>query len=61
MWNQASGTCSGIEVAGNSVRWYNAAGAENPYWDGGNCGAVAGVSTNDWHASLDPTSLHVTL
>ena len=55
VWNQTSGTCSGIEVAGNRVRWYTAAGAENPYWDGSNCGAVAGVSTNDWHAALDPT------
>ena len=60
-WNQSPGTCSGIEIAGNQVRWYDASGAENPYWDGANCGTVAGVSTNDWHAALDPASLHVTL
>jgi hypothetical protein len=61
VWNQTSGTCSGVEVAGNTVRWYNASGAENPYWDSATCGAVAGVSTNDWHAALDPTSLQVAL
>ena len=61
VWNQTSGTCSAIEVAGNAVRWYAASGAENPYWDGANCGPVAGVSTNDWHAALDPAGLHVSL
>ncbi|MFI5262585.1 MAG: right-handed parallel beta-helix repeat-containing protein, partial [Candidatus Limnocylindrales bacterium] len=61
VWNQSSGTCSAIEVASNSVRWYAASGAENPYWDGSNCGVVAGVSTNNWHTSLDPNALQVSL
>jgi len=61
VWNQSGGTCSGNEVARNQVKWYNASGSENPYWNGGGCGTVTGESTNNWHASIDPASLHVTL
>ena len=34
-------------------------GTENPYWNSGNCGPVAGESTNNWHANLDWTQLEV--
>ena len=61
VWNQSGGTCSGNEVTRNQVKWYNASGSENPYWNGGGCGTVAGESGNTWHATIDPTTLHVTL
>ncbi len=61
VWNQATTACSGIEVSGNDVRWYRADGIENPYWNAGNCGTVSGVSTNDWHAPIDPATLVVSL
>lgn len=52
VWNQSGGSCGSIEVKGNRVEWYGADGAENPSWDGGNCGAIAGWDTNDWHANI---------
>lgn len=61
VWNQYSTTCSGIEVTGNKVKWFKADGAENPSWDGQNCGTITGWSSNDWHATLDPATMHVTL
>jgi len=61
VWNQSGGTCSGNEVTRNQVKWYNASGSENPYWNGGGCGTVIGEGGNSWHASIDPASLHVTL
>ncbi len=61
VWNQATTPCSGIEIANNQVKWYRSDGVENPYWNAGNCGTVSGESTNNWHASIDPTTLQVTL
>ena len=62
VWNQSSGTCSGIEAGGNRVFWINASGAANPAWNSGNCGTVAGWSTNVWQdTSIDPTALKVSL
>jgi parallel beta-helix repeat protein len=61
VWNQASTACNSIEIARNQVRWYRSDGVENPYWNAGNCGTVSGESTNNWHASIDPTTLQVTL
>jgi hypothetical protein len=40
-----------IEVT--HVRWFNKRGIENPCWDAGNCGTVAGWDDNDWHADLN--------
>jgi nitrous oxidase accessory protein NosD len=61
VWNQADGECSGNEVRGNKVRWYREDGEDNARWDQGNCGTVAGWSTNDWEADLDPETLRVDL
>ena len=61
IWNQYTGECSGNEIARNQVRWYRYDGVENPYWNSGNCGVVAGESTNNWHADLDPAQLEVKL
>ncbi|MGZ6342534.1 MAG: right-handed parallel beta-helix repeat-containing protein [Candidatus Limnocylindrales bacterium] len=61
VWNQSSSACSGIEVGGNKVKWFRDDGVQNPAWDAGNCGSVASWSTNDWSASIDPATLHVTL
>lgn len=52
VWNQSSGPCGSIEVRGNRVEWYNAAGNENPAWNGGNCGEITGWNDNDWHADI---------
>ncbi len=61
VWNQSKAPSDGHTVRGNRVRWFNNAGIENPCWDAGNCGTVAGWDGNDWHADLDdeilPTSL----
>ncbi len=61
VWNQATTPCNAIEVSNNQVKWYRADGAENPYWNAGNCGTVSGESTNNWHAPINPNSLHVVL
>jgi hypothetical protein len=46
VWNQSSTPCSGNEVSGNQVWWKNASGSMNNAWNAGNCGTVAGWSTN---------------
>jgi hypothetical protein len=61
VWNQGGGACTGHEVRDNKVSWKNASGSSNPAWDGGNCGAISGWSSNTWNANLDPASLQVTL
>ena len=61
IWNQSSSACSGVTVNGNQVRWYNAAGSLNGFWNAGNCGTVAGWSTNQWNVHLDPLALGVKL
>jgi hypothetical protein len=57
VWNQSNAPSDGHTVKGNRVRWFNKGGAENPSWDAGNCGTVAGWDDNDWHADLDDTIL----
>jgi nitrous oxidase accessory protein NosD len=61
VWNQSSSPCSGQEVSRNRVWWRNEAGSSNSAWNAGNCGTVAGWSTNTWNAPLDVTSLRVGL
>ena len=61
VWNQSSSPCSGQEVSRNRVWWRNEAGTSNSAWNAGNCGTVAGWSTNIWNAPLDVTSLRVSL
>jgi hypothetical protein len=60
IWNQSPSTCSGHAVVGNRAWWRNATGAQNHYWDAGNCGPVT-ASGNVWNAALDPSALRVTL
>ncbi len=52
VWNQYATPCNAVAVANNQVNWLNKAGAHNPWWDGGNCGAIAGVPTNDFAAAI---------
>jgi parallel beta-helix repeat protein len=61
VWNQSSSTCAGNEVSRNLVWWRNATGASNPSWNAGNCGTVAGWSTNVWNPALNLASLRVLL
>lgn len=50
VWNQTdSAPCYGHEVRRNRVRYVNRDGVENPAWNAGNCGDVAGWdSDNVW-------------
>jgi hypothetical protein len=61
VWNQSSSACSGNEVSRNQVWWRNEAGTNNSAWNSGNCGTVAGWSTNTWNAPLDVNVLRVSL
>jgi hypothetical protein len=61
VWNQYPSTCGNNEVSGNKVKWFKADGAQNPGWNGENCGPVAGWANNDWYSNIDPVALHVTL
>jgi hypothetical protein len=61
VWNQSTTPCSGQEVSGNRVFWKNAVGSANPSWNAGNCGTVAGWSTNTWNATLVLSALRVAL
>lgn len=53
VWNQYKPACHSHTVKGNEVRWYNKKGAENPCWNGNNCGPIKGWGENNWHADLD--------
>ena len=46
------------EVYNNQVRWYKNNGTENPYWWGA---GTINDHDNDWHAPIDPATLHVVL
>ncbi len=61
IWNQYDIPCSGHEVARNKVKWFNDTNTVNSSWNAGNCGPIAGWSTNDWNADIDPTDLRVAL
>lgn len=54
VWNQYPHPCRDITVRGNTVTWYSKTGAANPWWDGENCGPVAGVQENAFDAKLTP-------
>lgn len=56
VWSQGGGSCSGHSVTGNRA-WVNSSnGAQNPWWNGGNCGAVELVS-NVWGDTSLSTSM----
>ena len=57
VWNQYPHGCSDITVEGNFVKWQSKTGRPNPYWNGGNCGPVAGIASNNFRAPLDPATL----
>ena len=54
VWDQYKSSCTGITVKDNQVNWTNKDGANNPWWDGGNCSALV-ESSNDWKATFDAT------
>jgi hypothetical protein len=41
VWGQAGASCGGHSLRNNRVWTLNSLGAQNPFWDGGNCGAIA--------------------
>jgi hypothetical protein len=57
VWNQYPHACRDIAVEGNAVKWQSKTGRANPYWNGGNCGPVAGIASNNFRAPLDPTTM----
>jgi hypothetical protein len=56
----SDGPCSGHTVSGNRVRFFNASGVLNGYWQGGGCGTVT-KSLNEFAAPLVLSSLRVSL
>ncbi|MFM9882897.1 MAG: hypothetical protein ACKVQT_07715 [Burkholderiales bacterium] len=48
VWSQYGASCSGNEVRGNQAFYLSRNGVANPFWNAGNCGAVAGESENIW-------------
>ncbi len=48
VWSQYGASCSGNEVRGNQAFFLSRNGVANPFWNAGNCGAVAGESENTW-------------
>jgi len=61
VWDQYNSACQGHTVQRNKVDWKKNSGAKSGFWNGGNCGAIAGLSTNEWDAVVDPASLAVIL
>ena len=61
VWGQDDRECSDHEVSGNNVFWLRADGESNTGWDAGNCGPIAGWSTNEFQPVLDPAQLTVDL
>jgi hypothetical protein len=57
VWNQYKEACRSVTVSGNRVRWASASGRPNPFWDGRNCGPIAGLRENDFAAELEPEVL----
>lgn len=41
--------CGNHTVQRNKVDWRRSNGARNSFWDGGNCGTISGLSSNDWN------------
>jgi hypothetical protein len=55
VWNESSGQCSGW-MGRNSIKFTNAAGQDNPVWDGGNCtdGSFTAMwDSNDTAAAIE--------
>ena len=57
VWNQYPHECRDITVEGNTVKWQSKTGRPNPYWNGRNCGAVAGIASNNFAAALTPAMI----
>jgi hypothetical protein len=56
VWGVAGPSCPGNHaVRGNRVWTLNSLGAQNPFWDGGNCGPIAMSGNTFGDASLGPT------
>lgn len=54
VWNQYPHSCNNIEVSRNRVQWASGVHPpENPFWDGENCGVIAGKETNDFDAPIN--------
>jgi Right handed beta helix region len=53
-WNQYPQACHGISIARNKVFWLSKTGRANPFWDGQNCGKIAGIADNKFAARLSP-------
>ncbi|WP_375405707.1 right-handed parallel beta-helix repeat-containing protein [uncultured Amnibacterium sp.] len=60
VWGQDAG-CSDIQVAGNTVDFAKPSGMKSGGWDGGNCGAISGWSSNDWTAGVGLGAVRVVL
>lgn len=54
VWAQAGASCAGHAVRDNRIWTINSLGAQNPFWDGGNCGAIAMGGNSFGDASLTP-------
>ena len=60
VWNQTPDhACANNTVSGNQINYINKDGVSNPNWNSGNCGSVAGWSTNNWVSRKDSTVLPV--
>lgn len=55
VWGQDGAACAGHSVQNNRVWTMNSLGAQNPFWDGGNCGAIALTGNVFGDASLTPS------
>jgi parallel beta-helix repeat protein len=60
-WNQSGQLCSNITVGGNRVNWTKSDGSKNNWWNGGNCGVIAGWSTNTYDTALNEAVLPLNL
>lgn len=57
VWLQGGGPCGGHSVARNVIRWTNAGGTANPFWNAGNCGTVSGLSPQTNTFAGQPTTI----
>jgi len=46
VWRQYPRPCHAITVRSNQVSWLSRTGIANPWWNGGNCGDIDGLSAN---------------
>ncbi len=56
VWDQYASSCTDVTVKDNQVDWTNSKDEKNPYWNAGNCSAVA-ESGSDFSATLSPAIL----